>query len=47
MRDCPNKDVAKKYGVPKNMTSTWVENRKKIVKVKIFVHFYSLFLYHM
>ena len=27
-----NKEVAKKYGVPKNTLSTWVNNKKKVLK---------------
>ena len=27
----PNKDVATKYGVPKNTISTWIKNKDKIL----------------
>ena len=27
----PNKDVATKYGVPKNTISTWIKNKNKIL----------------
>ena len=27
----PNKDVAIKYGVPKNTISTWIKNKDKIL----------------
>ena len=27
-----NKEVAKKFGVPKSMLSTWVKNKEKILK---------------